>query len=58
MIDPACPTPCSIVVASEATGALGQRIIPADFPAGFLERVRYSEGNGLHRSQHPEIVGQ
>lgn len=57
MADPACPTPCSVVVATEAA-ALGQRIVPVYFQQDFVERVRYSEGNGLLRSQHPEIVGQ
>lgn len=57
MIDPACPTPYSVAVAAEAT-ALGQRSVPAYFQQDFVERVRYSVGNGLLRSQHPEIIGQ
>lgn len=34
MIDPACPTPCSVVVATE-TAALGQRIVPVHFQQDF-----------------------
>lgn len=57
MIDPACPTPCSLAIATEAM-ALGQRSVPVYFQQDFVQRVRYSEGNGLLRSRHPEIVGQ
>lgn len=45
------------MVATEAS-ALGQRIVPVHFQQDFWKGSRCSEGDGLHRSQHPEIVGQ